>query len=874
MHCIAVQPSCIAATDSERELRRAVARMNSWLGADANARQWRKYLQLNVLDTQAALGYGADIQELSELRSRFSSGAAGLDHPVFRQVQTAITNHLSSLSRRHVDINFELESSRSEFKRIKLDDLEKFRSRCIYELKLLKKYYKSDLTSRPRAQLFYQLKPDEQIQILSGLSFELPPERGRAQIQDEIEELTKRIEMINKRIEMLNTQRNQIEKWLENIQRNGPVLENQEPPGPDDSPPEPDDDSELNDLADEQSGTSTSGLIDADDAPEQPKQDQLEEIDSARMELLNFRQQLEEKIESLKDEIQQLRASEQERRQRFRVVDRQLNDFLDRFDRVAMRRNDIYFANTYEALTNLRTRYLYAANPGTPRTYLARLDDLVENVPLLQEGNDRRAAAEVGYLLGWFENAGQNLGLNAAIKSRYSGPNLQLKISSQLVNRIAAQSIQQSQRVNENVLGRLIRGSADVDSTVTIQFQPDRNQLRAAIDFTGGIDANTYTRSGRFTVYAGSRSDFNFRRDIFANVGGFYAGNVYGDLQLDSWLKGIDSRLKLVQRIANKEYCKAKYQSEAISRERTIDKVRPPFEEQTDDALEQGFDAFENFAQRQTQAGRLLPALFLHSTHDRIVLTGQRTTQFDLGATNRPQQGLSIGSDVELRLHESMLSNYASSLVAGRTFSNSQLADMFARLGGGVSDDGEEREEVSITFDDVRPIQFEFEESQFGVTISGKRFTREEQRINDGMRIRLVFRIVDNSGKMQLIPSAAPSVDLIDESRRNIGNVTFMSFLEGQLEKALDTAFEQDVMLPNNLVPVNAIPKQFQDAAKKFQLTQLRFQDGWFYAGWSQSSPGMYMNVDLPAIGLPPQPDAEAESQNDVDELTLEDTNS
>ena len=713
----AARSSCLAAPDSERELRRAVARMNSWLGADANARQWRKYLKLNVLDTQAALGYSADVQQLSEIRDRFSSGATGLTHPVFRRVNAAIANHLTNLSKRHTDIDFELETSRSAFKPTTLDDLELYRARAVYELKLLKKYYKTGLTSRPRALLFYELKPEEQIQFLNAISFELPPERGRVQIQEEIDKITRQIEMINQRIEMLNTQRNQVEKWLEDIQRNGPVLENQEPPGPDDDdgPPVPDEDGEPEEIANERLGTSTSRIEIIDDAPGQPKQDQLEEIDSARMELMNSRQRLEEQIEALKDEIQQLRSSEQERRQRFRVVDRQINDYLDRFDRVLMQRNDIYFANTYEALTSLRKRYLYAANPGTPRTYLARLDDLAKSISPLMESNDRLAAAEVGYLLGWFEDAGQDLGLTAAIKSRYSGPNFQLKISSQLINRFATQRIQQSQRVNENVLGRLIRGDAEVDSTVTIQLQPDPNQLRAAIDFTGGIDANTYTRSGPFTVYAGSRTDFNFRRDIFANVGGFFAGNVYGDLQLGSWLKGIDSQLRLVQKIANKEYCKTKYQSEAISRERTIDKVRPPFEQQTDDALEQGYDAFENFARRQTQTGRLLPALYLQSTHDRVVLTGQRTTQFDLGATNRPQECYSIGSDLEVRLHESMWSNYASSFVAGRTFSNSEFAEMFAQLGGEPADDQEEREEVSITFDDVRPIQFEFEESQFGI---------------------------------------------------------------------------------------------------------------------------------------------------------------
>ena len=845
--------ACAVGSDSEQDLRNEVVRLNSWLGANSNAIAWRKYLNLNLLETQAALGYAADSMQLNEIRDRFESGADGLQHPVFRQVSFAIQRHLYSLQSRDHDVLSKIESQKQRFQSVRVEDLAEMRARAIYEINMLKRYYKTTISSRPRALLYYELRPEEMVEFLKGVDFELPPERGRDQIQAEIEAVEKKIEAIDIQIEMLNRQRNQIEDWLK---RDRPELENQEPPGPDDDEPSPaprGDGPVLQDLTDE---TDTALAGDGPAPVNPPQQDQLKEIESARMELLNSKEKLQQEVEELKNEVVELRASERARQKRFRSVDGELGSFVKVFKQLSLQQPDIFMARASRTVAGLKASYSNAANPNTRKTFGRRLDELAESYKALSVENDRNAAAKAGNLLGWFESAGQETGLQAAIKSRFSKPNLSLSISSRLVDELASRRQQQTQRVNENVLGRLIRGQASVDGSVKIELQPDPNQFRAAIDFSGGIDADTYTSAGKLTAYAGSRSEFYFRRDLTANIGGFFMGDVYGDVQLDSWFKGIDSRLALVQKLAQKQYCKSKYRSEEISRGRAIKKIREPFKQQTDEAIEQAYQGFENFNQQQTALGRWLPSLFLSTTSDRIFITGVRGSSFDLAATNSQAPQYDLGSDVEIRLHESMLSNYASPLVAGQTLTSKDIAELlagFSEVSADPGESGEEQEEVSITFADARPIQFEFEGNEFGVTISGKRFTRDRQRINDAMRISLLFKIIDNSGKMQIVPAGEPKVELLDGDK-NIGNVTFMSFLEGQLEKVLGKAFENEVVLPDNLVPLEILPDRMSKMAEQFRLTQLRMQQGWLYLGWSQLNEGSCMPYDAPAIWSPSQP--------------------
>jgi len=86
-------------SDTAIQLQTSVARMKDWLGTSSQAEGWRRYLLLNALETQAALGDRADIQALNEVLSRFQTGAPGLEHPGFQDVRRDIEEHVAHLAK-------------------------------------------------------------------------------------------------------------------------------------------------------------------------------------------------------------------------------------------------------------------------------------------------------------------------------------------------------------------------------------------------------------------------------------------------------------------------------------------------------------------------------------------------------------------------------------------------------------------------------------------------------------------------------------------------------------------------------------------------------------------------------------------------------
>ena len=860
-----------ANADSERELRDAVTSLNSWLGGNDKARGWRQFLALNILDTQSALGHRADPALLNDILQRFNQDVEGLDHPAFNRVRYCIKSHLEQLARTPTDIRYSAAEAQLQYRRAKMEDLDVIREGAIFNIKMMKRFYKKRLSSRPRAELYYMLKPDKLVDFLETMKFEVSPQRTINDVQEEIGDVETKIKMIEEQAEQLNEQREKINEWLEELKDKGGRDEN--------NPPMPDSETiTVSEALAPEGETGSAG---------NPRSSELQENETSKELLFNKKETLEEKLTELRAELEEIEIQEKERRLRFRETLKTYNEFLDPYEEQRALRNDVYFAQTFEGLGRLKAAFLAAANPRTEASFDERMEEFPELFELLATDNDRRAAAEIGNMTGWFEGAGQVPDLVAAVRRQYSLPNLHFELSDYLVNQFAGRSTDEVRRVNEQILSRLIRGIAFVNGNVSVQFVPDSNQARASIDLTGGIESHTYTRSGKFTAYAGANGSFNARRDLFANIGGMFACDPYGDLALGSYFKGIDSSCDLVQRLAVKGYKKTKFRSEAISRKNTKEELFEKFEAETSEALSQGFDRFEDFTKTQTDTSQLLPSLYMFTTANRLVIKGHRATQYDLAATKGPQFFNQVPAYVHAKVHESMLSNYASPLLAGRRLSNTEIAETFRELLGreaeSEEDSDEEAEEFSIQFAEARPIQIEFEGNKLAVTIIGDEFIRDRTRIRNALKIRLAFRIERGPESLQVVPDGEVSVELVDPLKTNIQTVTFKNFLEDRLSEVLAKAESNTVEIPANLIPVDRIEgEQASEIANSLELVQFRLDDGWLYAGWKYLPDNSLFHgaTDTPAIWYPMveaaptldtlefEGEVELDSQDPLDELS------
>ena len=806
-----------ASADSATQLQAAVHRMTQWLGADEKAQGWRRFLLLNVLDAQTAKGVQADLPVLQELIQRFSADVDGLDHPAFNDVRMALEhhfNHLASIAYPEMsDLQNATRNAIGDYSRISLDEVDYRRRLAIYELKLLKKYYRHIYPSRYRSRIFLDLDLDATIEYLEEVKIEMPPEYSVGKIRSLLNDQQKMLREVQDKIDAL------------------PVSESAE----DDAP--------------------------APDAPVIPQEEvvppQPDSSDDSLDSLKKQKARLNERINELKSRGREILKVDRPRLERRADQVRKLRDFFGNFEDVGHDRQlDPYFVSAANALSDFYFGYRYCTEDNIQEDFLKQVLELSKLLPTLDDPVAQRSHAKVGQILEWLERRQQLPELTSAIRARYSNPNMYFQISSDLIYNLGGQSQQASRAVAEDFFGRFIRGMATTNANISVELQPDPNQVHASIHLQGNVQSSSYARIRSLRANASSYGDLEGRRSIYANVTGMVAGESQVAADLDSQFGGVTgkgSQFNLVQKIARKSFLKEKARNDAEASRRAEKELFEQFDSETSAIIDDGIEQIGEGVARAQAVSKFLPETYLRSFYDRIELVGIKSTISTLAAPSAPLEHFS-GRDVQLKIHESMIGNYLDQIFAGKEFTQTELAEDALDLTGEVPEfllpkdnpnTGEPLEDFVITFTKVRPIEVTFDNNRLGVTIRGAKFAQGDQEIAAELVIKLEMRVVQADGKLLLEQTGKPTIKIADDQKPSPEGVALLALLEKQIEADKTTPREGAIELPKNFVPDLDV-EEYPNAKflKSVELGLFKIEKGWLYLGWNYQ-PGA---VETPAI--------------------------
>ena len=791
-------PQNVSAQDTTDRLRTSVARMNSWLGVGEKAQTWRRILNLNVLDSQAAKGEQADVNTLRGLLGRFENNGESVGHPVFQEVKAAITNHVAQLYRVQTqelfDLQFAAQQAIAKFEPPTVEALELSRDYARYELQVLKKVYRRDLDSRTRAEIFYKLKLNDTIKLLSDLKVELPPEVSLGKMRSMRKDEEDRLEEIEDRIDAL----------------------------PIETPEEDENEIELEPLQLDSPGPDNSG------------EDDLKTLETKQ-------KAIEERIKELREKMRDVLNVDRPRLIRRRDYGNALREAQSRFRMLARKQTDPAFASAKSAFDRFADAFEFSTEDNIQEEYIEQVVELAKLIPELGNPESTLDHARLGSILQWLEDRNQLKDLCVSIRRKYSGPNAYVSISSRLIQSLTSQSSSEVDNVAEDFLGRFARGTSMTNTTVNVVTVPDPDQIHVSILLNGTASTNTYVRELVFKIRSSASGLLSARRDLFANLNGLYASQSNVDAMLSAQFGGISSKLKLVQRLAARSFAEEKGRTDAESGRRARTRLRERFDSETGSAVSDGVMQIENVAAKAREYAAFLPQLFMRSFSDRVEVVAKKDTRATLAATVYPQFR-AAGSDVQIKLHESMLANYLDQIFAGKEFTNSDFekelmsfglsAEMLSGASANAEADDAEEEEFRITFPEVRPVQIRFSQNRMSVIITGTRFEQGENSIKTSVAIKLSFKVVNRNGKLFLIPQGGPEVNLAEGEKPGADSIAFAKILETRLGEVVEKNGSEGFELPANLLPPVAALDGV-DLIRSLHLGLFEMRDGWLYLGWN-----------------------------------------
>lgn len=792
-------PQSARADDTTQRLRTSVARMNHWLGSGSKAQTWRKILSLNVLDSQTAKGEQADPQTLRQLLTGFDQKHKSLLNPVFVEVRNSIQAQIEQIDRTRTqelaDLQFAARQAIAHFQKPSVSQLKYDRDIARYELQVLKKVYRRDFDSKSRAIVFHKLKLNQTVEFLSDLEIEMPPEVSTGKMASQIADERKLLEKVVDQIDALPAAPPEEDKdEIEEPQLDIILL----PPGPD-----------------------------TDDG------DDLATLETKK-------ESIENRIKELRKKRSEIAKVDRPRQLRRRDIGRELRRSQRRFRSLAKEQTGPAFAAAKASMDRFADAYIFGTEDNIQEEYLERVGELAKLLPKLNDPNARLSHAKLGNILQWLEDRQQLRDLCVAVRRRYSNPNAYVSISSRLINSVASRTSGEYDRVAEDFLGRFARGLSYTNTTVNVVPVDDPNQLRVSILLNGTASTSTYVRERSFRINSSASGNLSARRDLFANLNGLWATDSDVDASISGQYGGISSNCGLIQKLAEKSFAKEKSKTDAESTRRVKDRLRDRFDSETSQLIDDGISQIESLATKARSLASFLPPIFLRSFSNRIEVVARKDTRAAIGATVNPTFQ-TAGSDVQLKLHDSMLSNYLDLFFAGRTFSQSELvaeikgfagdADLFPSAPGD-GDEDEEIEEFKISFPAVRPVQIRFGENRLGVTVTGRRFEQGDNAITTSLEINLSFKVINLNGKLFIKPEGPPEINLSEDAEPDAESIAFSKILEERLAEAYEAAEDLKFELPANLLPPI---KQLEgvDVIKSLQLGLFEIRDGWLYLGWN-----------------------------------------
>lgn len=435
-------------------------------------------------------------------------------------------------------------------------------------------------------------------------------------------------------------------------------------------------------------------------------------------------------------------------------------------------------------------------------------------------------------LLDLFERSGQDVDLVRQANATFSKQNIRLIVSGDLVQRSINRQVSKCSPVRDCILGTRIVGNALLSGNVTASLLPSVGSIRLQVALSGNVTSNNTGYNGPIRLKTSSYSQVNATRILSVDESGLRMEPVVVDASLSTNIDRIEHRLRLVRRIARKKAAEQKGQADSIAKRNLIARVAEGFIEETDQAASKPIPDFMKEVRPVLQRLNFRePSRTIGSTSDSVYLTAMVRQGVQL-ASPIPAPSVPSGYEATMQIHESVINNTIGTLLAGRTMTQSELAELAAKSGRVQPDadaesnagdgEGEKKDEFEIDFDRNRPIIFEARDGKIRIGIRGTRFAQGKRELKKKLEIVATYRPIKTMDGVVLLDREGDAEINFPGTKRLS---TTQAGIRGSIKKGFANAFPQILMDKPWAVPATVEAPAIQGRVYRPRYFDAR--DGW-----------------------------------------------
>ncbi|MGI9473451.1 MAG: hypothetical protein ACR2NZ_18055 [Rubripirellula sp.] len=499
------------------------------------------------------------------------------------------------------------------------------------------------------------------------------------------------------------------------------------------------------------------------------------------------------------------------------------------------------------ALRNLRssTEELFNAllfrNPEDSQRYVeGKLKEFAAAVKETHVSPTPDEFSKLSTILGLIDASGQAPHLVEEFRNTFGRPNLAILIGKPLVEKAIRRDVTRSRPVRDCILGTRITGTATLNGVVTASLVPSVGDARVQLLFSGQVVSQNRGYNKPVRLRTIGNGDVTILRGMTVSSDGIHFEPADTTVALRTTIQCIQHPLAIVRNIAWKSARRQKPQADRIATERMRVQVTSEFETETGEVSPMTpTDLLERVSPTLKRLSLKEPNQIWSSSEQAIAIDSLFRGDDQL-ASIVPRPSIEEPFDAAVQIHESVIENAFTTVLAGRTLDEKRLSELLAKAGRPAdgSQDGSNREEsvdstdevtegeekeqpFEISFSRARPIIFEARDQTVRLGVSGTRFAQGQRVMSRPLEITAVYKpetledgavVLQRHGKVEVSFSARSSP-------------TMRAALRPVIEKSFTDLFPQTILERALKVPTDAKIETLRGTDYRPHLIQA--QDGW-----------------------------------------------
>ena len=483
------------------------------------------------------------------------------------------------------------------------------------------------------------------------------------------------------------------------------------------------------------------------------------------------------------------------------------------------------FSNVRHALGNYIRALRYGRNPDRTVKFLQQqLDKLTQAIHEPVAGSDMDRQYRIGESLDLVYESGQANDLVAACVGSFSKPNVRVLASEAFIRNRLGRPVAQPSPIDEVILGTKICGQGCLLGNVTPQLIDNPRAANVRLLMAGHFSSDNVGTNRGVKIYSQGSAEVCAAESVMLGDGGLtLLGDTVSDANLATQITGIDHKLRIVEKIAQKQVGKQKVLANQIGESRLKNRLRSEFHEQLMEQIAQANVTLGTNPPVMNRVGLKKPARKSWTSGNYLAVLWRAQDASQIAATNSCPIPVSADG-LTIQLHQSAIYNSADVVLAGRKIRSTELDDYALQFGDEVPEQLAQEasgEPWSITMQDFQPVAVSFDDDLITFLIRTERSEKGSQSLDQAATVIAKYSVQIVHGGIQLVRQGDVDVEFKGDADRGTRAVILRSFLKNKFEKVFrENLFDRAIRLSDEL----------PDNVPDMEIASIKVDDGWIQA--------------------------------------------